>query len=124
MPARKRNKREPEHPDPVVRFGRALNEAKAKERADQIRLQAEREEAKRQAQLAAEHAARVAAADKHLEQAIQQVKRARANGSGTAEAEAAYRSAKAVVVELETGERPKWAPPTDDAVVGDGGGGN
>jgi hypothetical protein len=110
MPARKRHRTEPEHPDPVVRFSRALKEAKAKERADQIRIQAEREEAKRRAKLAAEHAARLAKANKRLDAAIAAVKQARATGTGNPEAEAAYRSAKARVIELETGERPSWAP--------------
>lgn len=113
MPARKRHRRPPEHPDPVVRFGRALKETKAKERAEQIRIQAEREEEKRQAKLAAEHAARLKRANRRLEQAIAAVKRARSSGSGQTEADQAYREAKAVVVELETGERPGWAPEPD-----------
>ncbi len=110
MPARKRNKRPPEHPDPVVRFGRALQEAKTKERAEQQRRHAEREEEKRLARLAEEHAAQLAEANRRLERAIAAVKRARTSGSGGAEAEASYRAAKADVVELETGERPRWAP--------------
>lgn len=110
MPARKRHRRQPEHPDPVVRFGRALEEEKAKARAEQIRIQAEREEEKRQAKLAAEHAARLKAAQRRLEQAIAAVKQARSSGSGAAGADEAYRAAKAEVLELETGERPDWAP--------------
>lgn len=110
MPARKRHRKQPEHPDPVVRFGRALKEAKAKERAEQKRIQAEREEAKRQAKVAAEHAARLVKASRRLDRAIADVKRARASGRGAGDAETSYRSAKAMMVELETGERPKWAP--------------
>ena len=117
MPARKRHRRQPEHPDPVVRFGRALEQAKATERAEQMRIQAEREEEKRQAKLAAEHAARVRRADRRLEQAIEQVKRARTTGTGAADADHAYRIAKARVIELETGERPDWAP---EAAAADG----
>lgn len=115
MPARKRHKRQPEHPDPVVRFSRALGDAKAKERSEQIRIQAEREEQKRQAKLAAEHAARVEQANHALERAISQVKAARASGNGSAESDLAYRQAKALVVELDTGERPAWAPQSDEA---------
>lgn len=110
MPARKRHRRTPEHPDPVVRFGRALKEAKAKERAEQIRIQEEREEQKRLSKLAAEHAAKLKRAKARLDQAIADVKRARSAGSGKAEADETYRVAKAVVVELETGQRPDWAP--------------
>ncbi len=110
MPARKRHRRPPEHPDPVVRFGRALKEAKEKERTEQIRIQAEREEQKRLAKLAAEHAAKLAKARRRLDQAIADVKAARSTGRRKAEADEAYRVAKAAVVELETGERPDWAP--------------
>ncbi len=113
MPARKRNRRKPEHPDPLVRFGRALDQAKAAERAEQQRIQAEREAAKLAAQLAAEHAANLARAERQLERAIAAVKQSRSSGSGAAEADVAYRVAKAEVVELETGERPSWAPPTE-----------
>ncbi len=115
MPARKRHRRTPEHPDPVVRFGRALKEAKTKERADQIRIQGEREAQKRRAKLAAEHAAKLAKARHRLDATITDVKAARARGSRKAEADAAYRFAKAIVVELETGQRPEWAPDPVDA---------
>lgn len=106
MPARKRHKKQPEHPDPVVRFGRALEREKERKRAEQTRLQAEREEAKRQAEIAAEHARRVKKANKRLERAIAAVKQHR----GDQETEHEYRAAKADVLELETGERPDWAP--------------
>jgi hypothetical protein len=110
VPARKRHRRRPEHPDPVVRFGRALDQAKTAEDAEQKRIQAEREAAKRAAELAAEHAAKLDRARRRLERAIAAVKTSRSSGAGTAEADAAYRAAKADVVELETGERPSWAP--------------
>ncbi len=113
MPARKRNRRVPEHPDPLVRFGRALDQAKAAERAEQLRMEAEREAARRAAEAAAEHAAQLERARRTLERAIAAVKSSRSSGGGAAEADAAYRAAKAVVVELETGERPSWAPSTE-----------
>ncbi len=106
MPARKRHKKQPEHPDPVVRFGRALEREKERKRAEQLRIQAEREEAKRQADIAAEHARKLKAANKRLERAIAAVKQNR----GDRDTEAEYRAAKADVLELETGERPDWAP--------------
>jgi hypothetical protein len=113
MPARKRNRRPPEHPDPVVRFGRALEVAKANEIAAQHRAEAERAEQERLAKIAADHAAELERANRRLERAIADVKRARSSGQGTTSADAEYRAAKAQVVELETGNRPTWAPVLD-----------
>ena len=115
MPARKRHRRVPEHPDPLVRFGRALDRAKSAERAEQSRVRAEREEAERAAEAAAAHAAHLERARRRLERAIAAVKSSRSSGAGAAQADAEYRAAKADVVELETGERPAWAsrPPDD-----------
>jgi len=110
VPARKRHRRVPEHPDPLVRFGRALDQAKSAERAEQSRIRAERDAAKRAAELAAEHAAKLDRAKRTLERAIAAVKTSRSSGVGATQADAAYRAAKAAVVELETGERPSWAP--------------
>lgn len=117
MPSRKRHRRAPEDPDPVVRFGRAIKEADERERAERKRIRAERAEAKRQERLAAEYAAAVEQADRRLQQAIAAVKRAHGERNGIDEAEHEYRSAKADVIELETGERPDWAPvePSDTA---------
>ena len=115
MPARKRHRRQPEHPDPVVRFNRALKDQAERDRAEQIRVQAEREEEKRQAKLAAEHAKRLASAKLRLERAIEGVKAARSAGRHRDTAEAEYRAAKADVIELETGARPDWAPEPHEA---------
>lgn len=93
-----------------MRFNRALKEGQAKERENQLRIQAEREEEKRQARLAAEHAARLATARAELDRAIDEVKRARQSGRGRDEADVRYRAAKATVMELESGTRPDWAP--------------
>lgn len=108
MPARKRHRRQPEHPDPIVRFNRALNDRKQRERERQNRVRAEREEAQRQARLAAEHAAQLAAARRDVERSIAEIKRARASGTSTAAADEAWKSAKARVIELETGRSPDW----------------
>lgn len=118
MPARKRHRRQPEHPDPLVRFGRALKEAEEREAAERKRASAERAEAKRRAEIAAERAAAVKRANRRLERAIAGLKQARAEHRGVPEAELAYRAAKAEVMELETGERPKWAP--DPATTSNG----
>ncbi len=106
MPARKRRKQVTEHPDPVVRFGQALEREKHRQRAEQERIRTAREEAARLAAIAAEHASRLKRARAQLDRAIADVKRHR----GRADVEAAYLAAKAAVVELETGDRPSWAP--------------
>lgn len=113
MPARKRHRHVPEHPDPVVRFGRALDRAKADERAEQQRIQTDRDAAARAAELAAEHAAKLDLARRRLDRAIAAVKTSRSSGVGATQADATYRAAKAEVIELETGERPSWAPPPE-----------
>ncbi|MEO6653411.1 MAG: hypothetical protein ABIP17_12225 [Ilumatobacteraceae bacterium] len=106
MPARKRHKQVIEHPDPVVRFGQALEREQRRLSAEQERIRAEREEAARLAAIAADHAERLARARARLDRAIGDVKRHR----GRADVESEYRVAKAAVVELETGDRPAWAP--------------
>lgn len=110
MPARKRRKHVAEHPDPVVRFGQALEREDRRRKAEQERISAEREEVARLAKVAAEHAARLEAARARLDRAIAEVKRHR----GRPDVEAAYRAAKAEVVELETGDRPSWALADDE----------
>ncbi|MDQ3351918.1 MAG: hypothetical protein M3501_08170, partial [Actinomycetota bacterium] len=49
-------------------------------------------------------------ARRDLERAIERVQQARAGRSGIAEADEAWRAAKARVVELESGAKPEWAP--------------
>ena len=53
----------------------------------------------------------LAQARRDLDRAIAAVRAAKANGRSTVEADAAWKAAKARVIELETGERPAWAPP-------------
>lgn len=50
------------------------------------------------------------AARAELDAAIEAVRSAKASGRGRAEADAAWKAAKARVIELETGSRPAWAP--------------
>ena len=66
MPARRRHKKQPESSDPIVRFSEAVKRSDAKAKAERQRIEAERREAKRQAQLAAEHAEAVRIAGKQL----------------------------------------------------------
>lgn len=109
MPARKRHRRPPEHPDPVVRFARAVEATDEQRKERARRLQAEQREAARQRELAAERAEQVARARRDLDTAIASAKAARASGSGVAEADAAWKRAKARLIELETGEAPDWS---------------
>ena len=66
-----------------------------------------------------ERAARLERAKAAHLQAVEQVKQAQRTGKGAAAADLAWREAKAELLELETGQRPAWAPrpaePTDPA---------
>lgn len=108
MPPRKRPKpasssTSPSAPDPVARFAAALRDSDE-------RGEVERER-RREQQAAAEQ---LAEARRDLERAIDDARAARRRGTGVPEADAAWRAAKARVIELETGAPPEWAPPADD----------
>ena len=90
----------------LLRADMARVDAAGAAHAEQERIRTEREEAARLAAIAAEHASRLERARTQLDRAIADVKRHR----GRADVEASYRAAKAAVVELETGDRPSWAP--------------
>ena len=108
MPARKRHRKQPEHPDPLVRFARAVKKSDEQARAERKRVEAERKEAARLAQIAADHAEAVRVAESALERAISAAKSARAAGKGVDEADLEWRRAKARMIELETGQAPDW----------------
>lgn len=86
-----------------------LRESAERERAERDRLQRERQQARDAAHAAAEHAARLDAARSDLEHAIGHAREARRAGAGVAAADAAWRQAKARLIELETGVAPEWA---------------
>jgi len=92
--------------DAIERFAAALRASEEREEAELARQRAARA-----------HADTLAAAQLDLEQAIEQVRSARRKGNGVAEADAAWRQAKARVIELETGVPPEWADsmPSPDA---------
>jgi hypothetical protein len=106
-------------------FAAALRESEARDAAQRERDRQHRESA------AAKAAAEVAAANslkdaqRDLDRAIRAVRDAKAAGRSTVEADAAWKAAKARVIELETGDRPSWAPKppeidaSDDAAVDD-----
>lgn len=123
MPARRRNRGKPDQQvidDPVSRFGVMLRESAERERAEQERKAQRKRDAAAEAKAARARADALLNAQRHLDQAIERVKAAKARRSGVAEADAEWRDAKAKVIELETGAAPEWAPaaadePTDDA---------
>ena len=117
MPARRRHKKQPESTDPIVRFSEAVKRSDAQARAERKRIEAERKEAARQARLAAEHAEAVRVAGVALDKAIAAAKAAHHSGRGVEQADLVWREAKARVIELDTGQRPDWAPaePEPDA---------
>jgi hypothetical protein len=87
-----------------------LRESAERERAETERVRLEREEASNAARAATDHAAAIVAARRELERAIVGVRAARRTRSGVDAADAAWRVAKARLIELETGEPPPWAP--------------
>ncbi len=105
MPARKRRKKAEEHRDPVARFAAALKRSDALEQAERERRKAERIAA----ELAAQRAEELRLARLDLDAAIAVAKAARRSRRDIAEADAAWRVAKARVIELETGEPPTWS---------------
>ena len=110
MPSRRRPKAPPvEPPDAIHRFAAMLRESAEHERAETDRVRIEREDAITAARAAAEHAEALVTARRHLERAIEDVRVARRTRSGVAEADGAWRVAKARLIELETGQPPQWA---------------
>jgi hypothetical protein len=124
VPSRRRRTPTVKHgpTDPVEQFAALLRESAERERAEQERVRAEQERVRaeeqraRDAELAAaQHAADIATARVALDQAISDARAARRNGSDVQATDAAWRRAKARLIELETGAPPEWARPADRA---------
>ena len=125
MPSRRRPKAPPPRPlTDVERFAQSVREhEEADRRAKQAEIDRKAEEERRRLE-AIEQAARLERAQAAHQHAVEQVKQAQRTGKGAAEADLAWREAKADLIELETGARPAWAarPPepanesADDAV--------
>jgi hypothetical protein len=96
--------------DPISRFGAALRASAEQQRAAAARARLDHEEAEHAKRVAAELAAALDAARRELDRSIRAVRHARTARVGAAEADAAWRVAKARVIELETGAPPPWAP--------------
>lgn len=111
----------------MSRFGLLLKEAAERERAEEQRRQRQRQEARAAQRAARRHEDELAEARRQLDDAIRAVRVARETRRGRDEADAAWRAAKARVIELETGTPPAWAPqeggeggPDDEAKHDDG----
>jgi len=91
------------------RFAQSLRDSeeadrRAKKAADEAKAEAERAKA-----AALEEANRLQRAQEAHQRSVEMVKEAKRTGKGRAEADAAWREAKADLLELETGKRPAWA---------------
>lgn len=86
-----------------------LRAAADREREQRDRLRLERQHARDAERAAAAHAVALDTARRDLEQAIVAARAARRAGSGVAATDAAWRQAKARLIELETGSPPEWA---------------
>ena len=94
----------------LERFAAALKETEKAEKVAREREATQKAEAARKADEASAHATSLAAAQRELKRAVEAVRHAKESGRGRAEADAAWKVAKAKVIELETGTAPAWAP--------------
>ena len=110
MPSRHRPKAPPPAPlSDVERFARAVRESEeAKRQAKQVEKE-RKEDAERKKAAAIERAADLERARHAHQHAVDLVKEAQRTGKGATAADAAWREAKARLIELETGELPPWA---------------
>lgn len=138
MPSRRRHKSPPPPPSPVAsggagaagdaarvqsdveRFAAALKESERADAAARERARQAKAEATRAADAKAAQAASLATARRDLERAVEAVRAAKQSGRGRAEADAAWKVAKARVIELETGTAPTWAPKPPPGVSAEG----
>ena len=98
----------------IERFAAALKDSERADRAAKARQQQERMDAGLRAEHAAAKVTALATAHRELERAVQSVRAANQVGRGRAEADQAWKVAKALVIELETGTPPAWAPKPAD----------
>lgn len=120
MPARRRKKvPTPDETDPIKRFAAIQRETAERERSHEERERRRRADAAAAAQAAAAHAATLVEAKRELTAAIDGVRSARDRRSGVAEADVRWRTARAHLMELETGEAPSWGPSDSSEAVAD-----
>ncbi len=102
----------------LERFAAALKESEKADKAAKEKERKAREERERTVAAANAKERDLADAKRELDRAVEGVRRAKASGRGRAEADAAWKVAKARMIELETGTLPSWAPkpqPTEEA---------
>ncbi len=98
------------------RFAQSLRESEEADRRAKKAAADAKAEAERAKAAALEEANRLQRAQAAHQRAVEMVKEAKRTGKGRAEADAAWREAKADLLELETGKRPAWAARAAEAV--------
>ncbi len=118
MPSRRRPKLPPAPPPTdAERFAKAVRSSEAAARkAVQDEKDRKAAEERRKVE-AAEARVRLEQAKVAHQQAVEMVKTAKRSGKGAPEADQAWRVAKANLLELETGQRPAWAPKPPDPEI-------
>ena len=96
--------------DPAELFARALRETEQRDKVARQKSASDRAEAARRAAVREAQATALADAERELARAIEAVRSAKAAGRTTVAADAAWKQAKARVIELQTGALPAWAP--------------
>ncbi|MEI7546865.1 MAG: hypothetical protein WCK21_02235 [Actinomycetota bacterium] len=94
----------------LERFAAAVKETEKAERAAKDKSRKESDERQQRAAAAQAQQRSLADAQRELQKAVADVRQAKQTGRGRAEADAAWKVAKARVIELETGSAPAWAP--------------
>lgn len=94
----------------LERFAAALKDSEKADKAAKEKERKARDERDQAVAAATAKANETTDAKRELERAVEGVRRAKASGRGRAEADAAWKVAKARVIELETGTAPSWAP--------------
>lgn len=114
QPNQRRNQGQKVSPEAAAaaaeQFLAAIKVSEQRDKARRERDRAERVERERVEGERRAHDRALADAQRALERAITDVRRAKDSGKGRAEADAAWKVAKARVIELETGVAPAWAP--------------
>jgi hypothetical protein len=115
MPSRRRPKAPPPPPlSDAERFAQSLRESEEADRRAKQAVAGRKAEAERLRTEAADQASRLQRAKAAHQRAVELVKESQRTGKGAAAADLAWREAKAELLELETGQRPAWAPrPTE-----------
>ena len=120
MPSRRRPKQPPTPPPTdAERFARSIRDSEAAARKALQDDKDRKAAGERRRAEAAQAAVRLELARTAHHQAVEMVKIAKRTGRGAAEADQAWRAAKANLLELETGERPSWAPKPPEPAVED-----